>query len=134
MAFLARLLAFLLFRGNILLMALLWLSFNILAVLHHSGMPIEADGWLPYFSTIYTGTIPAFTCAGILATLVFRYVSNKSVRKALITLIIIGILNIVFGLITRQHWGISKILGTPSWLSICTGIGFFSFVLLYFLA
>lgn len=133
-AYLANALAFLLFRGNILLMALLWLSFNTLAVLHHSGMSIEAGGWLSYFSTIYTGTIPAFTCAGILSTLVFRYVSNKSEKKVLITLIVLGVLNIVFGLITRQYWGISKVLGTPSWLSICTGIGFFSFVLLYYLS
>jgi predicted acyltransferase len=49
-------------------------------------------------------------------------------------LIILGIVNIAYGLGTRSYWGISKIQETPSWLGICTGIGFLSFVILYYIA
>ena len=43
-------------------------------------------------------------------------------------------LNIAYGIGTRPIWGISKIQGTPSWLAICTGIGFLLFAILYYIA
>ena len=49
-------------------------------------------------------------------------------------LMILGGINIVYGLATREIWGISKIQGTPSWLAICTGIGLILFVIFYYIA
>ena len=46
----------------------------------------------------------------------------------------LGLLNIAYGIGTRPIWGISKIQGTPSWLAICTGIGFLLFAILYYIA
>jgi hypothetical protein len=43
-------------------------------------------------------------------------------------------ITLVYGFFVRPLWGISKLGSTPSWLGICSGIGFAIFALLYWLA
>lgn len=126
-------LAFLFTKGNLLLMIVLWMAFNVLSVFTSLGYLSGIPAPFSYFSTWITGTIPAFTTAGIVASLLFQRVSKKGMGKSLTLLLGIGVLNIVVALVTRHIWGISKVPGTPSWLMVCTGIGFMSFVLLYYL-
>jgi predicted acyltransferase len=97
-------------------------------------MALEFKGFSGFFSTILTGTIPAFTAAGIVATLLFKKMQKFGVKWGYLSLIILGLLNLIFGIATRPIWGISKIQGTPSWLGICTGIGFILFGVLYCIA
>jgi len=133
-AYLVNALVYLYSKGNLVIMIFLWLFLNLLSVLSHSELSLNFNGFLSYFSTILTGTIPAFTAAGIVATLVFKKVSDSNIKWAYLVLIILGIVNIAYGLGTRPVWGISKIQGTPSWLGVCTGIGFLIFVILYYIA
>ena len=121
-------------KGSLLIMSLLWLLLISLSMLNHSEMSIEFTGFSRYFSTILTGTIPAFTTAGIVATLIFKRFQKTAIKWSYFSLIILGIINLIFGLATRPIWGISKIQGTPSWLAICTGIGFLMFALLYYIS
>ena len=133
-AYLVNALVYLYSKGNLVIMIFLWLLLNSLSVLSHSELSLNFNIFFGYFSTILTGTIPAFTTAGIVAVLVFQKLSEINIRWAYLSLIILGIVNIAFGLGTRSVWGISKIQGTPSWLSICTGIGFLLFAILYYIA
>lgn len=133
-AYLLNALIYLYTKGNLLVMVLLWLLLISLSMLNQTEMAMDLSGFLGYFSTVFTGTIPAFTTAGIVATLVFKKLSGISIKWAYIGLIILGVANIAYGLGTRPFWGISKIQGTPSWLGICSGIGFLLFVILYYIA
>lgn len=133
-AYLLNALVYLYTKGNLWLMTLLWIILNGLAVLTHSTMAPELNGALKYLSPILTGTIPAFTTAGIVATLLFKKLSNKDMKWVYAALLGLGLVNIFYGLATRPFWGISKIQGTPSWLGICTGIGFILFAVLYYIA
>jgi predicted acyltransferase len=133
-AYLVNALVYLYSKGNLVIMIFLWLLLNALSMLSHSDYSMNLSGFLTYISTILTGTIPAFTAAGIVATLVFKKLSHNNIKQAYLGLFILGIINIVFGLATRPIWGISKIQGTPSWLGICTGIGFLLFAILYYIA
>ena len=133
-AYLLNALVYLYAKGNLWLMALLWIILNGLAVLTHSSMAPELNGALKYVAPILTGTIPAFTTAGIVATLLFKKLSTKDLKWVYATLLGLGLINIFYGLATRPIWGISKIQGTPSWLGICTGIGFILFAILYYIA
>ena len=65
---------------------------------------------------------------------IFKKLRNKDLKWVYAALLGLGILNLVYGVFTRPIWGISKIQGTPSWLAICTGIGFILFALLYYIA
>ncbi|MDN3642888.1 DUF5009 domain-containing protein [Lutimonas halocynthiae] len=133
-AYLLNALVYLYTKGNLWLMVLLWIVLNGLAVLTHSSMAPELNGALKYLSPILTGTIPAFTTAGIVATLLFKKLRNGDMKWVYVTLLSLGFINIIYGLATRPIWGISKIQGTPSWLGICTGIGFLLFAILYYIA
>ena len=112
----------------------LWLLFNVLAVLNQTDQITFKNDIINIFSTVYSGTIPAYTTAGIVATLLFKKMVSSKLKWCYIILTALGILNIVYGLATRPIWGISKIQGTPSWLAICTGISFLTFVILHYIA
>ena len=133
-AYLLNALVFVYSNGSLLIVSLLWLLLVLLTMLNHSEMSIAFTGILNYFSTILTGNIPAFTTAGIVATLVFEKTKKINIKWGYSSLIFLGILSLIFGLATRSIWGISKIQGSPSWLGICTGIGFLLFALLYYIA
>ncbi len=133
-AYLFNALVYLFAKGNLSIMILTWIVLNGLAVLTHSAMAPDLSGSLKYLSPLLTGTIPAFTTAGIVATLILKKLRNKDLKWLYLTLLSLGFLNIIYGLATRSIWGISKIQVTPSWLAICTGIGFFLFALLYYIA
>ena len=125
-------LAYLFTRGKLIFIIMLWLLFNLLSIGDAVGYLNIMPSPMRYISTWYTGTIPAFTTAGMIASLLFQKISKENISKALLTLTTLGILNIAAGLLTRHLWGISKVPGTPSWLMVCTGIGFLSFVILYY--
>jgi predicted acyltransferase len=130
-AYLINAIVFVLFRGNFIVMTGLFLALTILSVLDHSDLLPTLPKSLSFLSTIYTGTIPAFTSAGIVATLVFRKLSQSRSSLILPILILLGILTLAFGIGTKSIWGINKIQGTPSWLGVCTGIGFILFAILF---
>jgi predicted acyltransferase len=121
-------------KGNVWILVGSWLLLNSLAVLSVTDWALESEGFIGNFSVIYSGTIPAFTAAGIVATLIFKKLGDKKLGMTYIILLSLGIINIVYGLVTRPIWGISKIQGTPSWLAICTGIGFLLFLILYYIS
>lgn len=133
-AYLVNGLAYLFSKGNLIIMSALWIILFSLCVIDHSIFSFQLSGFMRYFSVIISGTVPAFTAAGIVATLAFNKLVKSRIKWGYLFLIVAGLLNILFGLGTRPYWGISKIQGTPSWLAICTGIGFLIFALLYFIA
>ena len=133
-AYLLNALVYLYTKGNLWVMVILWMVLNGLAVLAHSAFTPKLDGPLVYLSPVLTGTIPAFTTAGIVATLLFKKLRHKDLKWFYATLLGLGLINLIYGLATRPIWGISKIQGTPSWLAICTGIGFILFAVLYYIA
>ncbi|WP_062060364.1 DUF5009 domain-containing protein [Aquimarina longa] len=120
-------------KQRIAVMIILWIGFNILSVVHQTHGIVFENDFISIFSTLYTGTIPAFTTAGIVATLVFKELSRIDIKWCYISFIALGVLHIIYGLATRSYWGISKIQATPSWLGICTGLGFLIFILLYYI-
>ena len=77
----------------------------------------------------------ALVMSGVLATMVYlKLKDNNRVGLFIGILILLAILYIAYGLATRPLWGISKIRATPSWTTLCAGIGFSSFALIYILA
>jgi predicted acyltransferase len=60
--------------------------------------------------------------------------ANKSHSMFVIVLLIFSLVMIAYGFWVRPFGGISKILATPSWTSICAGITTALFAFLYVLA
>ncbi|MEX0315100.1 MAG: DUF5009 domain-containing protein [Allomuricauda sp.] len=133
-AYLANALAYLFTKGNLYAMLVLWIVFNILSVMAISTDILQFDGFIRYFSPLYSGTIPAFTVAGVVTTLLFQKLAKAGIKMQYLVLTLLGVVCLVYGYGTRHIWGISKIQGTPSWLAVCSGIGFLSFVVLHYIA
>lgn len=114
-------------------MAALWILLSGLSMASHSPFAIPDMGALRHLSPLYTGTTPAFTTAGIVATLLLRKFNKENTSFIYPVLIGLGLVNVILGMLTRPIWGISKIQATYPWLAICTGLGFLVFALLHFL-
>lgn len=133
-AYILNALVYLYSKGSIIIMSLFWLLLILLAIIDHSSISLNNGWFLNFISPILTGTIPAFTAAGIIAILLFKKMNKISIKWGYFSLIALGIINLIFGFVTRPIWGISKIQGTPSWLGICTGIGFLLFAVFYYIS
>ncbi|UMB61045.1 DUF5009 domain-containing protein [Lutibacter sp. A80] len=132
-AYLVNAYAYLFANKKLKLMAVVLLIFMALQLLHQLDYLPRLNSNLSILNTIYNGTIPAFTTSGILATLLYKKLSNKSELVIFLVFSSITIIFICYGLITKPFWGISKLQGTPAWSGICIGIGFFSFTILHFI-
>lgn len=77
----------------------------------------------------------ASVMSGVLASLLYLKFGKKGKIKLFFTyILLIASISIAYGLATRPEWGISKPSGTPSWASICIGISFIAFGILYFIS
>jgi len=134
-AYLLNSLIFLITKGRLYAIVVAWLVFNLLSVAHKAG-------WMPDFgragiilNPLLEGTLAGFTSAGVLATVIFQSFKNKGrIKLFYLTVISLAIISAAYGFVVRPLWGISKLGSTPSWLGICSGIGFAMFALLYWLA
>jgi predicted acyltransferase len=132
-AYLVNALVLLYSKGKLAVIVLIWLFFIALSVLNQTEMALAFHGIFKYFSVIFQGTVPAFTTSGMVASLIFMKWSNSHLNRVYVILTLLGVLCIGFGLVTRPIWGISKLGGTPSWLAICSGMGFLLFVVSHYL-
>ena len=132
-AYLVNALIFLLSRGKWTVIVFFWLLFNVLSVWNQTDAAFELQGIFRYFSTIVQGTIPAFTTSGMIASLVLIKWSGSSLKKGYAILVLLGLASIAFALVARPLWGISKLGATPSWLAICSGLGFLVFAIFNYL-
>lgn len=73
-------------------------------------------------------------CGMLVASLMIRLKEKGRMNLLLPALIGLASVLMLFGFLSRPLWGISKILATPSWTSICASITSLSFAALYLLA
>ncbi len=77
----------------------------------------------------------ASVMSGVFASILYINLKDRNKQHMfLVMLLILAILFIGYGLVTRPFWGISKIRATPSWTAICAGISFGFYGLLYLIA
>jgi heparan-alpha-glucosaminide N-acetyltransferase len=112
-------------------LTLFWICFILLNVFQEVK-PFEG---FPDIQIVVGASNHALVMSGLFASVFYVNLNEKGkIKEFLAVMGILAILSIVFGLLTRPEWGISKIGGTPSWTTICAGIGFGSLGILYFLA
>ncbi|MBK1878837.1 heparan-alpha-glucosaminide N-acetyltransferase domain-containing protein [Pelagicoccus mobilis] len=125
-----------LFTGEkILPIAIAWIGLVLFNIASFAG-------WLDFLSPVKSyiwivgdASLPALTMAGCFASLLYLHPSTK--QKPLqycFSLLALGLLCLFVGVLLRPYWGISKILATPAWTEICTGIGFVAFSVLFWIA
>jgi hypothetical protein len=77
----------------------------------------------------------ASVASGMLVTVILINLrKNEQLRYLISILLGLSLVFFIFGFLTRPLWGISKIMGTPSWTAVCAGISTVSFVILHIIA
>ena len=73
-------------------------------------------------------------CGVLTTSVMIRLKEGKQMNLLVPFLLGFASLLLIFGFLSRPAWGISKILATPSWTTICAGITALGFALMYLLA
>jgi predicted acyltransferase len=111
-------------------------TFIILAVLIFYGLNtlefIPLKG-IPHFTFIVSSSNHALIMSGVLATRFYLDTRDSKPVRFLLMLWIAALFLFAFGFAIRPQWGISKILATPSWTSICAAISFSFFSIIFIL-
>ena len=77
----------------------------------------------------------ALVMGGVLTTAVLiQLQESKKISRLIPLLLAFAAILLLFGFLTRPAWGISKIMATPSWTAICSGITALAFAFLYLLS
>jgi predicted acyltransferase len=89
--------------------------------------------FLPTIKIVISASNYTLVMAGALCTAYYLKLRKESggIKKLLTHIFLFGAVMIAFGFIIRPSFPISKILATPSWTSICIGIGLISYVAFY---
>ncbi len=110
----------------------------IILLIFHALNALDFIELLDWKTSIVLMVSPSFhvsVYSGILASLLYLEFGQKGkTRLFIILILVIAIISITYGFVTRPEWGISKIHATPSWTTICAGISFLVFAILYLIA
>ena len=122
---------YLLVGNRLAWLALLWVVFILLNVFQE----VKPFDGFPDIQIIIGASNHALVLSGLFASVFYVKLNEKDkIKEFLAVMGMLAVVSIAFGLLTRPEWGIAKMGGTPSWTTICAGIGFGSFGILYILA
>jgi predicted acyltransferase len=110
---------------------IVFLAVNILDA---SGVLSFLDPARPALGIIIQGNVPLIVLTGMLAGIMIRKMKESGNERILMILVTLGFLSLAIGFILRNWFLISKIQATPSWGMICSGISFFVFAVIFWLA
>jgi predicted acyltransferase len=88
----------------------------------------------PVLGILIQGNVPLIVLTGMFAGILIRKLKKSGDEKIILMLIVMGIISLALGFFLRKWFIISKLLATPSWGMICSGISFLAFAAIYWLA
>lgn len=122
-------------RGKLWVIIAGWLFFNLLNIADLAGWTSGWEFLRNVAGPFVTGSNPALTAGGLVAAVILRKLRSSGKEKSFyLWMAVLAVVALAYGFGLRPEWGISKIQATPSWVGICSGMGFVLFGLLYFIA
>lgn len=110
------------------------LFFLAVNMLDQKGFLEFLDPLRPVLGIIIQANVPLIVLTGMLAGILLRRMKDAGHKQIIILFVTLGFLSLAAGFILRNWFIISKILATPSWGMICSGISFLVFAAIYWLA
>jgi hypothetical protein len=121
-------------RDSITGTALAVVFFLTVNIMDASGLLGFLDPVRPALGIIIQGNVPLIVLTGMLAGILIRKMRDTGHVRILMLLVTLGFLFLAIGFILRNWFIISKIMATPSWGMICSGISFLVFAGIFWLA
>ncbi|MDA0196223.1 MAG: DUF5009 domain-containing protein [Bacteroidetes bacterium] len=120
---------YLLLRDNLIWIGIACFAFYLLNV-NQFIQPFDIS-----IPLVVSASNPASVMTGVLVTVILINLKAKErIGQIIPVLLGLGTILMIFGILTRPEWGISKIGATPSWTAICAGISITTFVVLHIVA
>ncbi len=133
-AYLVAALIYVLGRGSLAVNVAAWAIFMGCSMAAHGNITGEGSILRTLLDPLEDGAMPALVLAGVIVSQLFRQYSAAGRWQAVSGILAaIAVIWLAAGFITRPAWGISKILATPSWVLICSGITTLLFIAIYWL-
>lgn len=89
---------------------------------------------LPSFKLVISASNHVLVLSGVLCTSLYLKYKRMGAEKTFLGIVfVLALILILYGFWIRPTIGISKILASPSWTTICIGISFLSYILVYIL-
>lgn len=133
-AYLTSSLVYVIFRKNFMSITLAFIFFVVFNIGWHAGWLDRLEGIRNWFWLSQDGAMAALTMSGVFTTLMFQKILSLNKKGQLLLMVLaLTILFLNLGFWLRPLGGISKIMATPSWILICSGINVFLFGLLYYI-
>jgi heparan-alpha-glucosaminide N-acetyltransferase len=134
-AYLLCALVFMFSREKLINMLLFWAACLLFSAAFHSGW-IPGESFISRITApVSHGAMPALVTTGVISSLIFvRISAKKDSKKLIITLLSLSAGLILGGFFARNFFIISKILATPTWVLVCSGITIAAFTFIYWLA
>ena len=123
---------FYLFAGHSLVLIVIgWALLNLLNVMEFASWA----GPFNSFHLIVKASNHTLVMSGVLASALYlKYGGHKNKYLFPTLLLVLALITVVYGFSIRPHWGISKIRATPSWTTICAGMSYAVFAVIYIVA
>jgi len=126
---------FILFKGNIWAMALVFISFLSFSLLDHMELLHIPERIHRLFWAIGEGAEPALITAGIIFSLIYFDLAKKNLEWRMILILLVAAIVVTLGglWIRPIGGGISKSDDTPSWVCISLAVSFIAYAILIYL-
>ena len=108
--------------------------FLMINILDQSGVLGFLDPVRPVLGILIQGNVPLIVLTGMFAGILIRKLKESGDEKIILMLVVMGIISLALGFFLRKWFIISKLLATPSWGMICSGISYLLFAAIYWLA
>lgn len=115
---------------NTIVAIFFFLAFNVLSNLNLLN---SINIIKPVFGVVIEGSVPLFVLSGVFTTLLLEKYSKTNFPKFIISLVIIGVISILAGLVLSNLFITAKMQPTAGWALICVGISMLLFSLLYWI-
>ena len=124
--------SYIFFKNRLFAISLAWLFFILMNILSQNSMLDFLNPIKQFFGVIINGNVPSIVLSGlVIGILLVKY--KQQPKYFLFISTSLGLACIAAGLILRNWFIISKIMGTPSWSMLCNGISMIIFALLFYI-
>lgn len=127
-------LVYLAFRDSAAGTAIAVIFFLAVNILDQKDFLTFLDPLRPALGIIIQGNVPLIVLTGMLAGVLLRNLRGSGNERIILLFITLGFVSLAAGFVFRKWFIISKILATPSWGMICSGISFMVFAAIFWLA
>lgn len=115
-------------------LAAFWAVFLGICIASHAGL-LKNEIIQAIIAPLGVGGHVALVLGGaITTTIFFKYHQLQQHAKMMGILLLIAVAMLALGFVLRPYWGISKIMVTPSWVLLCSGITIIVFLLVNWIA